>query len=87
MIKGIFLKSMFNTKECYIKLEWFTIFIERNENWKVQKIMCSLKGKKEYVVHIQTLKQVSQKGHGVIKFDQQAWLKRYIHMNAELKKC
>ena len=49
--------------------------------------MCSVKGKKEYVVHIQTLKQVSQKVHGVIKFDQQAWLKRYIHMNAELKKC
>ena len=49
--------------------------------------MCSLKGKKEYVVHIQTLKQVSQKVHGEIKFNQQVWLKRYIHMNAELKKC
>ena len=48
--------------------------------------MCSVKGKKEYVVHIQTLKQVLQKVHGVIKFNQKAWLKRYIHMNAELKK-
>ena len=24
--------------------------------------------------------------HGVIKFSQKAWLKRYIHMNAEKKK-
>ena len=48
--------------------------------------------KKEYVIHVRNLKQslnqglVLKKVHKVIKFNQKAWLKRYIDMNTELRK-
>ena len=61
-------------------------------NGKFKKLVCNLKGKKKYVVHIKTLKQVLnhrlvlQKVHRVIKFNQKAQLKQYIDMNTELRK-
>ena len=48
--------------------------------------------KKNYVVHIRSLKQVLNHGlllnkfHRVIQFNQEAWLKPYIEMNNELRK-
>ena len=48
--------------------------------------------KKNYVVHIRSLKQalnhglILKKVHRVIKFNQEAWLKTYIDLNTELKK-
>ena len=48
--------------------------------------------KKEYVIHVRNLKQSLNQGlflkkvHKVIKFNQKAWLKRYIDMNTELRK-
>ena len=48
--------------------------------------------KKEYVIHVRNLKRSLNQGlflkkvHKVIKFNQKAWLKRYIDMNTELRK-
>ena len=47
----------------------------------------NLQDNKKYVRHIRNLKQalnhklVLKKIHKVIKFNQEAWLKPYIHMN------
>ena len=59
---------------------------------KTQKLVCNLRDRKKYVVHISILKQALNHGlklkkvHRVIEFNQEAWLKRYIDMNAELRK-
>ena len=58
---------------------------------KCHKFACNLYDKKNYVVHIKTLKQalnhglVFKKVHKAITFYQEAWLKPYIDMNTELK--
>ena len=55
-------------------------------------LVCNLQGKKNYVVHINVLKQALDHGlklrkvHRVIEFDQEAWLKKYINFNTELRK-
>ena len=54
--------------------------------------LCNLHDKKNYVVHIRSLKQalnhglILKKVHRVIPFYQEAWLKPYIDMNTELRK-
>ena len=59
---------------------------------KTQKLVCNLRDKKKYVVHISILKQTLNHGlklkkvHRVIEFNQKAWLKKYIDMNIELRK-
>ena len=59
---------------------------------KCQKLICSVKDKEKYVVHIRALKQALKYGlvleevHRVIKFNQKAWLKTYIDLNTELRK-
>ena len=59
---------------------------------KCEKLVCNLYNKKKYVAHINTLKQALNHGlklkkiHRVIEFNQEAWLKPYIHMNTELRK-
>ena len=59
---------------------------------KCNKLVCILYDKKDYVVPIRSLKQVLNHGlilkkiHGVIQFNQKAWLKTYIDMNTELRK-
>ena len=58
----------------------------------VEKLVCSIEGKEKYVIHIRALNQTLNHGlilkdmHGVIKFNQEAWLKPYIDMNAKLRK-
>ena len=48
--------------------------------------------KNNYVVHIRALKHalnhglILKKAHRVIQFNQEAWLKKYINMNTELRK-
>ena len=65
---------------------------ERMEIDKCKKLLCNLYNKKNYVVHIRSLKQalnhglILKKVHGVIQFNQEAWLKPYIDMNTELRK-
>ena len=59
---------------------------------KCKKLVCNLRNKKNYVVHIKSLKQALNHGlkfkkvHRIIEFNQEAWLKPYIDMNAELRK-
>ena len=65
---------------------------ERMKIDKCKKLACNLYDKKNYVVHIRTLKQtlnhglILKKVHRVIQFNQEAWLKTYIDMNNELRK-
>ena len=57
-----------------------------------KKLVCNLRNKKKYVVHIKSLKQALNHGlrlkkvHRIIEFNQEAWLKPYIDMNTELRK-
>ena len=57
----------------------------------VKKLICNLQNKKEYVVHINTLKQALEHGlklvnvHNVIEFEQEDWLKSYINLNTGLR--
>ena len=59
---------------------------------KCKKPVCNLHDKKNYVVHIRSLKQalnhelILKKVHRVIQFNQEAWLKPYIDMNTKLTK-
>ena len=56
-----------------------------------QKLACGIKDKKN-VIHIRALKQALNNGlilkrvHRVSQFNQKAWLKSYIDMNAKLRK-
>ena len=57
----------------------------------MEKLVTNLHDKTEYVIHIRNLKQalnhelILKKVYRVIKFNQKAWLKPYIDMNAKLK--
>ena len=59
---------------------------------KCKKLVCNLRNKKKYVVHIRSLKQALNHGlklknvHRIIEFNQEAWLKPYIDMNTKLRK-
>ena len=59
---------------------------------KCKKLVCNLRKKKKYVVHIRSLKQALNHGlklkkvHRIIEFNQEEWLKPYIDMNTELRK-
>ena len=65
---------------------------ERMKINKCTKLVCNLYDKKNYVVHIRSLKQalnhgfILKKVHRVIQFNQEAWLKPYIDVNTELRK-
>ena len=65
---------------------------ERMKIDKCKKLVCNLRDKKRYVLHIRSLKQVLDYGlklekiHRVIEFNQKSWLKPYIDMNTELRK-
>ena len=58
---------------------------------KTKKLVCNLHNKKNYVAHINMLKQALHHGlklrkvHRVIEFDQEAWLKKYIDFNTDLQ--
>ena len=59
---------------------------------KCKKLVCDLRNKNKYVVHIKSLKQALNHGlklkrvHRNIEISQKAWLKPYIDMNTELRK-
>ena len=65
---------------------------ERMKIDKCKMLVCNLYDKKNYVVHIRSLKQALNHGlilkrvHRVIQFYQEAWLKPYIDMNTEMRK-
>ena len=58
---------------------------------KTKKLVCNLHDKKNYVAHINMLKQALSHGlklkmvHRVIEFEQEAWLKKYIYFNTDLR--
>ena len=66
--------------------------LERMKINKCNKLVCNLYDKKDYIVHIRSLKQALNHGlklkkvHRVIQFNQEPWLKPYIDMNTELRK-
>ena len=59
---------------------------------KVEKLVVNLHDKEEYVKHIRNLNEATNHGlvlekvYRVIKFNQKAWLKRYIDINTKLRK-
>ena len=59
---------------------------------KVEKLICNIENKEEYVIHTRALKQawnhglVGKKVHKVIQFNQKYWLKPCIDVNTELRK-
>ena len=59
---------------------------------KVDKLICNLQNKRNYLVHIALLKQtldlglIFKKVHKVRKFKQEAWLKPYVDMNTDPRK-
>ena len=59
---------------------------------KPEKLVDNLHDKTEYVIHIRNLQQEWNNGlvlknvHWRVKFNQNAWLKPYIDMNADLRK-
>ena len=65
---------------------------ERMKIEKVEKFVANLQNKTEYVIQIRNLKQalnhrlVLKNIHGVIKFNQNVWLKPYIDMKTDLRK-
>ena len=67
-------------------------FPERKKLQKVEKLVCSIEDKEEYVIHTRALKKALNNGlklkkvHRVIKFQQKAWLKLYNDMNTQLRK-
>ena len=58
---------------------------------KIEKLIPNLKPKKEYVCHINNLKQYVELGvvvtkiHKALKFKEEAWMKSYIELNTELR--
>ena len=58
---------------------------------KTKTLVCNLHNKKNYVAHINMLKQALSHGlklkkvHRVIEFEQEAWLKKYIDFNTNLR--
>ena len=58
---------------------------------KTKKLVCNLHNRKNYVAHINVLKQAWNHGlklrkvHRVIEFEQEAWLKKYIDLNTDLR--
>ena len=59
---------------------------------KINKLVCNIKDKENYVFHTRALKEALNHGlilkneHSVIQFNQKAWLKPYIDMNTKLRK-
>ena len=59
---------------------------------KTKKLVCNLHDKKKYVAHVSVLKQALNHGlklakvYKVIEFEQEAWLKKYIDFNTDLRK-
>ena len=65
---------------------------ERMKIDKCKKLLCNLRNKKKYVIHIRSLKQALNYGlklkkvHRIVEINQESWLKPHIDMNTELRK-
>ena len=83
--KGYFLEEDVDyPKELFNLHKDLPFLPERKKVEKVEKLICSIKDKEKYVIHIRALKQALN--HGLIfKKVNKAWLKAYIDMNIELR--
>ena len=90
--KGYILEVVLNILKIYMIYSDLPFLPERRKVNKCNKVVCNLCDKKSYFVHIRSLKEalnhglILKKVHGVIQFNQEAWLKPYIDMNTELRK-
>ena len=79
-------------KELFDLHKDLSFFLERKKVNTVEKLICDIEDKKNYVIHIRALKQALNNGlrlkkvHRIIQFKQKAWLKTYIGTNTELRK-
>ena len=73
---------------------WYSDLPFISERIKIKncnKLVCNIYDKENYVVHIRALKEalnhelILTEVHKVIQFNQEAWLKPYIDMNAKLR--
>ena len=66
-------------------------FLERMKFNRCSRLACNLHDKKNYVVHVRTLKQAFNQGlvlkiiNRVIKFNKKSWLKLYVDMITKLR--
>lgn len=74
--------------------DYFNDYPLRPENLlvgKVKKLVCTLIGKKKYIIHHDTLKLYMSLGieigkiHRIIRFEESPWMKKYIDLNTELR--
>ena len=84
--------DIYYLKEIFNLHKGLPFFPERKKVEKVEKLICSIKDKEKYVIHIRALKKALNRGlilktvPRVIQFKQKAWLKAYFDMNTELRK-
>jgi len=69
----------------------YPLAVERLKVGKVDKLVPNLRNKQKYVIHHAALKQCETLGLKItrincgIKFEESAWLKKYIDINTEQK--
>ena len=88
--KGYFLEV--DPKKLFRLHKDFPFLPKKEKINKCEKLVCNIKDKEIYAVHIRALKQALNHGlklkkvHRIIEFNQEAWLKPYIGMNTKLRK-
>ena len=90
--EGYFLEVDIQYPEKLYELYNYLPFLsERMKFKKLENLVTNIYNKTEFVIHIGNLKQalnhrlLLKKVHGVIKYYQNSWLKRYINVNAKLR--
>ena len=91
--EGYFLKGDVQYSENLHNFHNNLLFLsERMKIEKVEKLVTNLHGQTEYVIHIKKLKQELKhrlalpRVYGIIKFNQETWLKSYNDKNTDLRK-
>ena len=79
-------------KICLVFIKIYNFYPKEKKLGNVEKLVCNMQDKENYVLHIRSLKQalnhglILKKVHRVIQFNQKAWLKPYINMNTKKRK-
>ena len=87
-ILGVDVENAKNLHDLHIDLPFLP---ERMKIYKCNKLVCNQYDKRNYVVHMRSLKEglnhglILKKVHRLIQFNQKAWIKPYIDMNTELR--
>ena len=82
--QDIFSKQILIIQKKYLICIRIYHFYQKKKVNKCEKLICSIEDKEKYVISIRALKQalnhglILKKVHRVIKFNQRAWLKKYI---------